>query len=71
MIWMPLRLVSRLYLLLERPHLTTPLTAGFEDVFAEEVKHFDSYSAASIAGCKFVNSGKQQVDPKTLKLYVR
>ncbi|KAG6378202.1 hypothetical protein JVT61DRAFT_13900 [Boletus reticuloceps] len=51
--------------------LTLVLSTGKVGVLAEEEKDFASYSAASVASCKWVNSGRDNIDPLELEVYVR
>jgi len=39
-------------------------------VLAEEVRQYATYSAASVASCNWVNSGRDKIDPSKLQLYV-
>ena len=40
------------------------------NTFSEVVKQYPSYSAASVASCAWVNSGKAKIDPAKLELYI-
>ncbi|KAF8414934.1 hypothetical protein L210DRAFT_3589296 [Boletus edulis BED1] len=50
--------------------LTLVLSTGKFGVLAEEEKDFASYSAASVASCKWVDSGRDKIDPLELEVYV-